>query len=705
MAALYVRSRSDHFRLRARSTVLSASLIVSVFAPHAAEAEDALPEIVITGRQLPPLFTERLFSSTTIDRTLLDNAPQSRLDDVLRTAPGFNLFRRQSSRASHPTTQGVTLRGLGPSGAGRTLVLLDGVPQNDPFGGWVDWSRLPALGLDHVSITRGGGAGQWGNFALAGTVQLRTSAERNTAELQGDSTGGGQGIAHVTFRNGPWHASATVSGHATGGNHLLPEDQRGPVDVPATSRGGLIAGTGSFALDESTKVAIGASYSEDRFINGIEAARSVGKIGDGNLSIVRDGGVSTVSWELHAYYREQNFSSIFVAVNPARTTATPSLDQFRVPATALGGSGILRFPVTDAITLQIGADARNTSGETHERLTPVNGVFTRQRVAGGEQVTAGTFAEVGWEITPTLTAIVALRGDYWRQSRGKRLETSIDGATVFVDNTFVERDGLIANGRVGARWQADDDLALRAVTYSGYRAPTLNELYRPFRVGNDITEANPALNLERLYGGEVGFDYDFSARARLSATYFHTKLKNGIGNVTLQTTPGLNPIFNVFVPAGGVLRQRQNIRGIESRGVEVDMGASLLETLSLDIRYLYTHPRVTQSDAEPGLIGKRLAQVSKHAGSVALTWTDEAWTIRAEARGASGSFEDDQNARNLGGYVVADVFASWHISRGCEIFLSGENVFDKAITAGKGADGRITLGTPRIIGGGVRVVF
>src|SRR5690606_37078950 len=114
-------------------------------------------------------------------------------------------------------------------------------------------------------------------------------------------------------------------------------------------------------------------------------------------------------------------------------------------------------------------------------------------------------------------------------------------------STFVERDGLIANGRVGARWRADDNLALRAVTYSGYRAPTLNELYRPFRVGNDITEANPALDLERLYGGEVGFDYDFGARTRLSGTYFHTKLKNGIGNVTLQTTPGLNPAFNVFV--------------------------------------------------------------------------------------------------------------------------------------------------------------
>ncbi|HEV2697318.1 MAG TPA: carboxypeptidase regulatory-like domain-containing protein, partial [Terriglobales bacterium] len=50
------------------------------------------------------------------------------LDDVLRQVPGFSLFRRSSSRVANPTTQGVSLRGLGASGPSRALVLEDGVP-------------------------------------------------------------------------------------------------------------------------------------------------------------------------------------------------------------------------------------------------------------------------------------------------------------------------------------------------------------------------------------------------------------------------------------------------------------------------------------------------------------------------------------------------------------------------------------------------
>ena len=124
-----------------------------------ASAQDPIPELLVSARQLSPSLNEPVYATTLICRESLAQSGEARLDDVLRSVPGFGLFRRQSSRASHPTTQGVTLRGLGPSGAGRTLVLLDGVPQNDPFGGWVDWSRLPSASLETELITRGGGAG------------------------------------------------------------------------------------------------------------------------------------------------------------------------------------------------------------------------------------------------------------------------------------------------------------------------------------------------------------------------------------------------------------------------------------------------------------------------------------------------------------------------------------------------------------------
>src|SRR3546814_5473743 len=58
----------------------------------------------------------------------------SRIENRLRDEAGIVQFRRSDGRSAHPTSQGVTLRGLGGNASSRALVTLDGVPQADPFG-------------------------------------------------------------------------------------------------------------------------------------------------------------------------------------------------------------------------------------------------------------------------------------------------------------------------------------------------------------------------------------------------------------------------------------------------------------------------------------------------------------------------------------------------------------------------------------------
>src|SRR5260370_18656107 len=88
------------------------------------------------------------------------------LDDLLRQVPGFSLFRRSTSRVANPTTQGVSLRGLGASGPSRALVLEDGIPVVDPFGGWVYWDRIPRAELSSDEVFRGGSSSLYGSNAL-----------------------------------------------------------------------------------------------------------------------------------------------------------------------------------------------------------------------------------------------------------------------------------------------------------------------------------------------------------------------------------------------------------------------------------------------------------------------------------------------------------------------------------------------------------
>ena len=96
-------------------------------------------------------------------------------DDVLRQIPTFSLFRRTSSLAANPTAQGVSLRGIGPSGVSRTLVLLDDIPFNDPFGGWVYWTRVPMMNAERIEIIDGATSSLYGNYAMGGVINIVTN--------------------------------------------------------------------------------------------------------------------------------------------------------------------------------------------------------------------------------------------------------------------------------------------------------------------------------------------------------------------------------------------------------------------------------------------------------------------------------------------------------------------------------------------------
>ena len=690
-----------------RQTFLSAALLAAAAGP--AMAADAVEEIRVIGRPLPPSANEPVYATTVLDRESLDQAGDARLDEALKSVPGFGLFRRQSSRASHPTTQGVTLRGLGPSGAGRTLVLLDGVPQNDAFGGWIDWSRLPTPVIESTVITRGGGAGPWGNAALAGVIRLqsRSSAEPFVVgEIRGDSLNSADATASFQTGLNPMQVFGTAHMHASDGTYLLRADQRGPVDKRTTDRGGMGELGVRFALTDDIDVVARGAYSRDRYLNGIAIAVSHADVADGSISLTHNGGPDAISWEAHTYVRSQGFDAIFSSVNAARTVVTPSLNQFDVPAKAMGANAIVRVPFGAAVTLETGADVRYADGATNEDATFVGNAFTRRRHAGGNQTIAGAFAEVNWLPVPALTLTAGARVDYWKQADGTRVENVIATGAVVRNDIYPSSDGTVGNYRLGARYALTEAFAVRAVTYSGFRVPTLNELYRPFRVGNDITEANPSLIPERVYGAEGGFEWKAGGGLSFSLNYFHNWLQNAVGNITVQTTPGNNVALNVVVPAGGVLRQRQNINNIEADGIELSAKAEISKTFAINADYLYTNPRVTRAANQPSLQGLRLAEVARHQVSLAGVYRPmPELTLRVAGRAASNIYDDDQNTRLLKGYVVMDAYADYAITPYATVFVSGENITNKIVEAGKSVDGLVTVGAPQIFSGGVRFRF
>jgi len=192
----------------------------------------------------------------------------------------------------------------------------------------------------------------------------------------------------------------------------------------------------------------------------------------------------------------------------------------------------------------------------------------------------------------------------------------------------------------------------------------------------------------------------------LRGTAFRNWLNNAVGNITITTTPGLEPTTGVFVPAGGALRQRQNVDRIVATGLESELAWAASPQWDFSLRYQLTSPKIVRSAAQPGLVGLRLAQVAKHQAAFSATYRpDERWTLKGEVRTSSRQFDDDQNTRALKGYTVLDLYVDRAITDNAVVFISGENVLDQTIHAGISADRLVTVGAPASISGGLRVKF
>jgi iron complex outermembrane recepter protein len=120
---------------------------------------------VVTATRLPRPQRDLPATVVVLPRGELVRSPALTTDSLLRALPSAATFRRSTSLVADPSSQGLNLRGVGPSGVSRSLVLLDGVPVNDAFGGWVLWRALPRRGLERVEVVPGGGSALYGSAA------------------------------------------------------------------------------------------------------------------------------------------------------------------------------------------------------------------------------------------------------------------------------------------------------------------------------------------------------------------------------------------------------------------------------------------------------------------------------------------------------------------------------------------------------------
>ena len=639
--------------------------------------------VVVEAPRLPPLAGQEAFSTATYDAAQL--GASARLDDVLKTTPGVSLFRRTGSDAANPTIQGLSLRGVAPSGAGRALVTLDGAPQNDPFGGWVIWTSLPGEGLSGATIVRGAGAGPYGAGALTGVVALRERASGGgltsfTAQAgQRDSW-----RAAGTF--GTDHLLLTASGSRTDGYRPVRGSTAGAADTPTTLDDGAIAARVQGEIDGVRWAARAGAFQEIRGA-GLFGAKS--NATGGSLAVTLAG----EAWRVQAWARTSDLENTSAAVAAGRVATTPANDQYSTPASGYGLNAAWQGKQGDW-SWELGGDVRATEGRTHELFRYMSGAFTRQRTAGGRTLVGGLYAETAYS-RPDFSLAAGARLDGWRSYDGVRRERDRATGALTLDAPPANASGTTPTARVGVRQRLAGETWWRAAAYAGFRPPTLNELHRPFRVGNDVTEANPALKPETLYGVETGLSGEGVARWNLGV--FYNQVQDPITNVTIGIGPGTFPIAGL-IPAGGVLRQRQNVGQINAYGLEGDVAADLSAAWTVRAAFSATHARVDGAAAAAQLTGKRPAQAPALTITGGARWKPvDRFSLDADLRYESKRYEDDLNQRALKAGTSLDLRAGWALSPTSEVYLAADNALDANLAVGQTADGVTSYSAPRTL--------
>ena len=648
-------------------------------------------QVTVTAYRAPLASLESPVTTRTLSQSALSTTAGFTIDAQVRQLPGVELFRRSSSLVANPTSQGVSLRGLGSTSASRTLVTQDDVPLNDAVGGWIHWEEEPELAINRIEVLRGGASDLYGSSAIGGVLNI-VPARPSSATVELRSGYGGLGTydtsALLQTKLGPWGILAAGGALGTDGFIQLAPFQRGPIDTASNMHGQ----NGVLYIDRSNGplrfLLRGGGFNEARD-NGTPFQKNgtrLWRYATGADWEAPHNATATLRLYGSTEHYRQTFSSISSTslANPgctARCGESPTRFT-RVPDNELGAAAHWNQPIGAEFLIVAGADVHDVRVWDGEQT--FSGAGTLSNLHDHQRDSAG-YAEAMWTHR-AWTATASGRIDWFQNYDAHQVNWNgsawVPAATQppsFSENIFNPRLGI--SRKLGAHF------ALSGSGFRAFRAPTPSELYRSTQVGSKLTLPNSALLSERATGWEFGVATEWRW-GTIRTSYFDTQVNRPIVAVTLD-------------PNSPLLLKRQNLGQIESRGLSLDFEVAPQRWLALDGGYQYAHAVVSRG---PDDLGNWIPEVARNMGTLNLrAFKPRLGTLSLQSRISGRQYDDDANLFPLHSYFRLDAYASRDFGPHLQLFASGENLFDRAIEVSKTPS--TTLGTPRLARAGLQVQF
>ena len=621
----------------------------------AEESGVALDEIVVSAVRRESSWKDAPAMVTVIGKEELELATEKTVDDFLKRVPSVSFSREHVAECG--PGRDITLRGIHEQK--RTLVLVDGVPQNDGVTGAVNWSMIPKESVERIEIVRGPMSALYGSGAMGGVIHIITKKPKEPNETLVKA---GYGSLNTMTANVLQGGMFEKGGYWIGGNLYKTDGykqakERQAYHVKNERTDMSLMGRFFLLPDNDSKLTLDTHYVNEDFSRGIRTDEQNNQVADVNLTYERDlGNAATLTGTVYGrfFWREVDLG--------ARPDYTQHDHTEFDDTHKFGELFQASFKVADFNTVSVGVDTSYTKMKKHNDYALVD----RKAKAEGNQLLTSLFAQDEMEfkvdehkflLTP------GVRMDYIRSGDGKSSDTA-PGPNPAVDETYQDRSWTAVNPKLAFVYRYDDLTTVRASVGRSFAAPTLFELYTVFTRGPMLMYGNPDLDPESAWSGEVGIDQWF--------------LKNFVGRLTGYYTRGEDFIGSRSLSENE--NKMDNITEIQTAGLDAELRYDINKMWTLFGGYTFNHATVLKDDVNAATEGNRLPFEPMHRARLGVTFQYERWiAIDLSGRYEGERFVDFENTKEtkLNSYMTLDLALSGNIVEQVRWMLTFENLLNE----------------------------
>lgn len=642
-----------------------------------------LDEISVTATRTVRPIIDVPSSVTVINTEQIEASPFERVEDILRTEVGIDNVRHygfQTGGIRGP----IDMRGVTGGITQRTLMLIDGVPQNDNANnsiGWIAWSQIPKDAIERIEIVRGPSSALYGSEGLGGVINIITKKPKETRE------------ASLTFKYGE---SDTHSEEAffsqkfdrfgillngqyeeSDGFYMVEPEQ--DYDIERYRRSNRFLAKLSYDIDDMSDISFGFLRYEHKMNKGREFF--YGEKEDYRYWIEYSRNGQKLDWKALAYVNDDDKTAyIDEKSDPLMYKAVNREERFPVLTWGAELQSSINFSETSVLT--IGAAYKDVHFETEYIYLAGD----REYEAGGDQSFISPFLNYEKKFfDDQLIFNVGGRYDFIESDNGKERDTGLSKGYGKYDNVYPEKTWEEFSPKGGVVFRPDKNTAIRASIGSGFRAPTLFELYKTHTRGTGVTIANPDLEPEKIVSYELGAERVFFDTVWARITYYQSSAEDLIASR--------------IVNASKRWYERDNLDEVKIHGAEVELKWAATDWLSLFANYTYNSTRIKKDPVNPENEGNLIDDYPKHKARAGVMYSDpRILDVNLSYNYRGKRYQDIENTIELKDFSTFDLSVSRKLFNYVKLSLTVENIFDKKYIFGEYEDydsvspGRIVMG-------------